>query len=189
MRRRLRALGVVGLAAILLWSFHIFWQAATVPPPEAPTAADAIVVLTGGEARVLAGLKQLADGRAPKLFISGAAEGVTVADIVAQAPDLDPNLLERIELGRAPNTAGNAAETASWAAANDVASVRLVTAYYHMPRSLILLREAAPAVAFWPTPVAPAAASRDGWWTSARGLALIGGEWLKYVATRLGYAR
>ncbi len=187
--RRSLLLVLGALLAGLAWSFQSFWTAATAPAAmPTPHRVDAIVVLTGGAERVKAGVDLLAAGQADRLFISGAHETVVVADIMAQQPNLAADLSGRIELGRARDTAENARETAEWAAANGVASLTLVTAYYHMPRSLALLHAAAPGLAIWPAPVEPLTATRAGWWRSPRGIALILGEWLKYLATRAGLA-
>jgi uncharacterized SAM-binding protein YcdF (DUF218 family) len=188
---RRRAVILVTLAAVagsLGASFQGFWEAATAPIPAPPATVDAIVVLTGGAARVKAGLERLADDRGRQLFISGAHEGVVVADLLHQGPPLPPATQARIFLGRASDTAGNAAETAAWCKANGVKSLRLITAYYHMPRSLALFASAMPDVAIWPDPVEPAGVAGRTWWQNGRGLSLILGEWLKYMATRAGLA-
>lgn len=187
MIRRRRVWAIAGLlaAAALAWDFQRYWHAATAPPPAAPDRVDAIVVLTGGGVRVTAGLKLLAAGKAERLYVSGAADGVRVADIAGRVPGFAADLLPRIELGRARDTAGNAAETAAWAEANEIGAIRLVTAYYHMPRSLLLFRQAAPGVTVWPEPVTPPAPGDD----PGAAATMIAGEWLKYLATRLGFDR
>lgn len=185
-RRSMILLTVCGLLTALVVSFQSFWQAATQTWPEPPANVDAIVVLTGGGARVSAGLDLLATGKANSLYISGADTGVTVADLTIQRPGMSDALKARIDLGRATDTAGNASETAAWVAANKVQSLYLVTAYYHMPRSLTLLKAALGEVEVYPSPVEPAAVRQDDWRSSARGISLILGEWLKYLATNVG---
>jgi uncharacterized SAM-binding protein YcdF (DUF218 family) len=185
-RRSMILLALSGLLAALVVSFQSFWQTATQTWPEPPANVDAIVVLTGGGARVSAGLDLLAAGKGDRLYISGADIGVTVADLTTQRPGLSDDLKARIVLGRARDTAGNASETAAWAAANEVRSLYLVTAYYHMPRSLTLLKAALGEVEVWPAPVEPTAVRQDDWRSSARGVSLILGEWLKYLVTSAG---
>ena len=117
----------------------------------------AIFVWTGGPARVRAGLNLLAAGASERLYISGAGEKVTADAILAANPDVTVRGSDRIEIGHAKDTAGNAAETAAWAARNDVQDILLVTANYHMPRSLLLFRRTAPSLTIYPQPVAAAA--------------------------------
>lgn len=187
--RRGRRVAIAGLALALagaLWSFDDFWRAATAEPPTGPARLDAIVVLTGGGDRLDAAFDLLRQDRADRLYISGAHAKVGVADIMAARPNLPAELADRVEVGHAVDTVGNAAETAAWARANGFQRIALVTAYYHMPRSLILFQAAAPDLELWPVAVEPRATPRRGWWRSADGLAVIPVEWLKYLATRAG---
>lgn len=185
-RKRLIAAAALLTGGWLAYDFAGFWRAATAAAPEPPAKVDAIVVLTGGAARVQAGLALLASGEGDRLFISGAGASVETEDLVGQGSDQSPAFKARIALGRARDTVGNAKETADWAKANGVSSIRLVTAYYHLPRSLLLLKRAAPGLEIWPTPVEPPGASPENWTMSGRGMALIAGEWLKFLSTRLG---
>jgi uncharacterized SAM-binding protein YcdF (DUF218 family) len=67
-----------------------------------------------------------------------------------------------ITLGRiATSTRGNGMEIAGWARERDIASLRIVTAGYHMPRALLELRRNLPDVVLVPHPV-QAAGPRPG---------------------------
>lgn len=174
-RRRLYLGAATILAGAMAWSYLDFWRAVEARPPIAPKPVAAIVVLTGGPARVRAGLDLLATGASERLYISGAGEKVTADAILAANPDVTVQQADRIEIGHAKDTAGNAAETAAWAADNDVQGILLVTAAYHMPRSLLLFHQAAPNLTIYPQPVAASA-----------GAFTMVGEWMKFLATRLG---
>ena len=151
-----------------LWTGGLLRFAATLPvQPEAlDRKTDAVVVLTGGADRVAEGVRLLGDGKAPVLFVSGVGEGVTVArllDLAGQAGNA--GLACCIELGRAAqDTVGNAAEVAVWAAERKARSLRIVTAAYHLPRALHLLRRSAPGVEMLAHPVIPETLKLDGWW-------------------------
>lgn len=177
---------IIRSAILLAICFGWFWYKASATPPEAPAKVDAIVVLTGGLARVASGLQLLADGKADRLYISGAGADVTVADLLAQSPAITNVDIAKISLGRARDTHENATESAVWIKANTVTSVRLVTSYYHMPRSMLLMEEASPDVKFFPSPVEPETINRNNWWKSIRGFEVIGLEFLKFLAARTG---
>jgi uncharacterized SAM-binding protein YcdF (DUF218 family) len=91
-----------------------------------------------------------------------------------------------VELGyEADDTEGNAVETARWVAAQGLHSIRLVTANYHMPRSLVEFHRALPGVELVAHPVAPAKVRLDGWWGWPGTAELIIIEYNKYVAALL----
>ena len=174
-RRRWRPLLRLGAAVLLLalaWLAGLVAFVSLIPPaadtPEART--DAIVVLTGGSERLAEGLRLLAAGRGDKLFISGVGKDVDLAALLQELPagTILPDPAQRaccIMLGHgADNTLGNARETAAWMASQGFHSLRLVTADYHMPRSLVEFRRAMPDVRITGHPVFPQQVRRSGWW-------------------------
>lgn len=102
------------------------------------TSADGIVVLTGGQGRIDAGLNALREQRGARLLISGVNQELNTETIM-KAISGDMALLECcIDLGpAATNTVSNAEETALWAQSNGYRSIILVTSDYHMPRALL----------------------------------------------------
>lgn len=190
-RRRARlalALLVAAVVAALLWGGGLVWFVDRIPravvAPE--RATDAIVVLTGGAGRLRVGLDLLARKRARKLFISGVYRGVEVAEIL-RLGRASPRALECcIELGyAATDTVGNARETAAWMAAEGFRSLRLVTAAYHMPRSLAEFRRAMPGIEIIAHPVFPRNVRLDAWWRWPGTAGLLANEFNKYLASNL----
>ena len=187
-RRHGTRLARLGLAAVLggtlAWCAGFVWFTQRIPRAvEDPAAVtDAIVVLTGGAGRLGTGLDLLAEGRAAKLFVSGVYRGVDVAEILRisrQAPD---ELECCVELGHsAVDTEGNARETARWMSAEGFASLRLVTAGYHMPRSELEFRRVMPEIRLIAHPVFPGHVRVDEWWRSPGTAALLAGEYTKYL--------
>ena len=96
---------------------------------------DAIIVLTGGRNRISEASKLLNKGLSDKMFISGVQKGVSLSDISAtnSIDIIDEN---KIYLGEALDTIGNAKETTQWIAKNHIKTIRLVTSNYHIPRAL-----------------------------------------------------
>lgn len=170
------------------WMSGLVWFAQAIPPavPEnaesADAPTDAIVVLTGGSSRVRVGLSLLAAGAGRKLLVSGVYRGVDVADLLRAARQVPSALECCITLGyEADNTAGNAAEARGWINNEGFGSIRLVTANYHMPRSLLEFRRAMPGVTIVPHPVEPDNFAREAWWRQRSALALVASEYDKFL--------
>lgn len=184
----MRWAGAIGASLFFLWVAGFAWFTATLPtPPANPTTkTDAIVVLTGGSGRLAAGMRLLRAGLAPDLFLSGVNRRVTKTDILKLLKNPPEDLADRITLGyRAEHTRGNATEIAHWFNSKNLKSMRLVTANYHMRRSLVELRHSLPHARIIPYAVVPRVTSPGRWWRSASGLAILIGEYHKYVAAYL----
>ena len=186
MAKRIQTLAAgFAAAAALAWAAGLLWFASTLPVAVEDTAShtDAIVVLTGGSERIETGLALLESGFAERLFVSGAGEQVRTGDLVPRIPALRPELRENITVGTtASNTPGNAAETAAWAQTMNVHSIRLVTAAYHMRRSLLEFHTAMPDVLIVPHAVFPPNVKSD-WWRWPGTASLIAREYTKFVVT------
>jgi len=189
MRRRtghrtlsLAAALIVALA--FLWLAGLWRFAANIPAevkdPDRHT--DAIVVLTGGSLRVENGLQLLAAGKAEKLFVSGVYRGVDVTELLRVSRQSPESVACCIVLGHAANdTIGNARETAEWIYGQGYHSLRLVTAGYHMPRSLLEFSRAMPGIEIVANPVFPEFLREHPWWRSRPAATLIIGEYNKYL--------
>lgn len=167
----------------LSWGGGFVWFATSTwwdePPPD---HADGIVALTGGADRVETALRLLAEGHARVALISGVGEATEFATL-ARRTGVDPALGARVTLGRAAtSTYGNAAETADWVRANDLHSLIVVTAGYHMRRALAELSRTLPETALYPAPVVPPALRQARWAT----LRLLAGEYNKWLAVEAG---
>jgi uncharacterized SAM-binding protein YcdF (DUF218 family) len=177
----LLAILLVGAAA---WGggFLMFLQFIPRDTPQPGSATDAIVVLTGGSLRLEAGLALLAGGRAKKLFVSGVHRGIDVKELLRISRRAPESLDCCIALGyTAHNTRGNARETATWMMDEGFRTLRLVTANYHMPRSLQEFRAAMPDIAILPHPVFPTHVRLDDWWRWPGTAMLLIGEYHKLL--------
>ena len=150
------------------------------------TLTDAIVVLTGGSYRLEEGLNLLAQRRAKKLFISGVYRGVEVSRLLTLFQGNPKELICCVKLGyTAASTQGNAAETKAWLKNEGYKSLRLVTASYHMPRSIKEFQYQMPNVTVIPHPVFPKQFKRDDWWRWPGTANLILTEYFKYIISSL----
>lgn len=196
MRQRRRLFGPVlwlllaALGVVLIWlaGLAVFARYAALPPAAADEErlTDAIVVLTGGSERLSVGFDLLARDRADKLFVSGVYHGVEVIELLAMQRD-DPAELECcVVLGyEAADTEGNAQETAAWMRAEGYRSLRLVTANYHMPRSLVEFRRHLPEVEIVAHPVVPQTVHLEEWWRWPGTTSLLANEYNKFLFARL----
>lgn len=183
-RRTLSLAAALAVAVIALWLIGLWRFAASMPTAIADPArqTDAIVVLTGGSLRVESGLRLLAAGKAKKLFVSGVYRGVDVNELLRASRQAPESVACCIVLGHtAADTLGNASETAEWMSAEGFHSLRLVTANYHMARSLLEFTRAMPDIEIVPNPVFPEFLSKRPWWQSRRAATLIAGEYSKYL--------
>jgi uncharacterized SAM-binding protein YcdF (DUF218 family) len=168
----------------LAWISGFVMYAMDIPKtvPSAEIRSDAIVVLTGGTLRLEAGIELLEAGTAEKLFVSGVHRGIDVEELL-RLQQRKPDRLECcITLGHdATDTIGNAKETAEWAHTQKIHSIRLVTAGYHMPRSLLEFRAAMPDIDILAHPVFPDHVKHDQWYRYPGTALLIAREYVKYL--------
>lgn len=181
---RIAAIVVLAGGFALVAGFAAFVSAILKADAPLPAAgADAVVVLTGGAGRVVEGIDLLAAGRARKLFVSGVDRGVDVPALLAAARRAPTGIECCIALGYgADDTAGNAAETARWMAAEGFSSLLLVTTDWHIPRSLIEFRRAMPKATIVPRPVSSPTVHVADWWRWPGSTRLLAEEYVKVLA-------
>jgi len=176
-----------------IWLTGLLWFVAQIPehPSTDQTHTDAIVALTGGSNRLEYGLKLLSEGKGSKLFISGVHDKTTLETMLHHAPaevreKMATLPANSVILGHeAENTIGNAEETSRWLTKEKIHSIRLVTSYYHMPRSLEEFKTAMPTLLIVPEPVFPDNFNLSGWWMHGESRMLVLLEFHKYMASKL----
>jgi len=171
------------LVLLAVWTGGLFLFADSIPDTveDAETHTDAIVVLTGGSGRLRAGIDLLLADRGDRLFVSGVYRGVEVTQLLAVLKQRTDDIEDRISIGNAVDTIENAIETAAWMKENGFTSMRLVTAAYHMPRSLLEMHDMMPEVKIVPHPVFPDHVKQDEWWAWPGTAALTASEYNKFL--------
>jgi len=181
-----RAAALLAVLAVA-WVAGLVWFANRIPSPDRTVVpqetTDAVVVLTGGPLRLKAGLELLEAGKAKKLFVSGVSRQVDLSELLRTAQTSPAAVACCVALGHeATDTTGNAVETRLWMEHEGFHSLRLVTANYHMQRSLLEFRYAMPEMTIVANPVYPDSFKRSHWWAWPGTFALIVTEYQKYLA-------
>lgn len=190
MTRRVTWVGAA-VAAVLIAlgaGFVMFARAVASYVPGPPQRADGIVVLTGGELRLLAGARLLKEGRGARLLISGVNPQTSHRDLKRLSGLSDRLFAARVDIDYAAHTtSGNAHETKMWAKANGYTKLIVVTSSYHMPRSLSELGRAMPSATLVPYPVVPSRFHAQQWWTDGHTARLLLAEYVKFLPSAALY--
>ena len=171
----------------LMWLVGLFAFAERVrgltPAPE-PARADAIVALTGPSAeRVNAAIRLLELDKGRRVLISGVNREVRRKELRALTPGSTKLFNCCVDLGfEAEDTLGNAQEIAAWAEKHSFKQVIVVTADYHMPRSMLELRGEMPGTRLIPYPVKTDAVDAAKWWRDQTQMRRMTLEYCKYLA-------
>lgn len=175
-------------AAALVFGFLVFATAATQPPERRGAKADAIVVLTGGVSRIRAAGGLLKAGRADRLLITGVNRVVRPADL-RRLLDIGADLYSCCVTvdHAAQNTRGNAIQSRKWVRGHGFKRIIVVTASYHMARSLAELGRVLPEVDLIAHPVLPARFRDRPWWLDGAESRLLLAEYLKFLPSAVHF--
>ena len=182
----LRATGtmIFGCLALFFAGFALFaTHVGQMSTPTNPPTADAIIVLTGGQARLDAAVELLKSGKGRRLLISGVHPSTSSKSLQA-ATGSDRALFSCcVDIDRAAlDTIGNAAESAKWVRGHAYEKVILVTNNYHMPRSLLEMGRLLDREELAPYPVVNSKLDKGGWIVRPGALRVLFTEYNKYLA-------
>ncbi len=198
MGRRLHRLMLLPAVALLATGLGFLHFASSIRQARVVTVAkaDGIVVLTGGDERIIAGMDLLRQGRAQRLLISGVHPGNrSVRTLLATIDPEGPRTRLTqccVDLGyAAQNTAGNSLEARDWSIKKGYRKLIIVTSDYHMPRSLAEFSDAMPGVELIAYPVTARYLNPQAWWQDRATAKVLLGEYAKLliVRARVGIAR
>jgi uncharacterized SAM-binding protein YcdF (DUF218 family) len=123
------------------------------------TAADGIVILTGGKDRIQKGIRLLENNPEKPLLITGVRTRRQLKEI-----NFFPQYENQIELGfKATTTRENAQEISEWDKIKACSSLTVVTSHYHIPRSLLELKTMLPDIKLIPYPIISASFQKGKW--------------------------
>ena len=134
----------------LIYGFVIFLTKIVYNQVNFNNQTDGIAVLTGGKGRINLGLELFNKNRNLKLIISGVDKKVSNKSII-------PNNLKNkfnITIDRvSESTYENAKIINEWTSKYKLQNVTIITSYYHMPRSMMLIQSLTPTINFYAYPV------------------------------------
>lgn len=175
---------VIALTGLLIGGFGLFaTHVSEMRTPAAQAPADAIVVLTGGQARLDAAMELLETGKGKRLLISGVHPSAK-ADQLRKAMGGERSLFACcVDIDRAAlDTIGNAEESAKWIKQHGYQRVIVVTNNYHMPRSLLEMERLIGDVELQPYPVVNTNLHDGRWIVEPAALRVLMTEYAKYLA-------
>ena len=173
------AIAVVGL---YLAGFVVFVTSLPKTPHDL-RHIQGIVALTGGGTRLDAAVALFEKGVGERLLISGVNPETTRPELKQLAHGA-ARFDCCADLGyAAEDTHGNAREAGAWARFHHYRRLLIVTARYHMPRSLSEFQTAMPEMTLVPYPVDPESIDMEGWWHDPQALRVLQWEYAKYLAT------
>jgi uncharacterized SAM-binding protein YcdF (DUF218 family) len=180
-----RMAGTLFVSGVILFmvGFALFaTHVSRLSTPEDPQAADAIIVLTGGQARLDAAVGLLRSGKGRRLLISGVNPSTTRKSLQS-ATGGDADLFSCcVDLDRAAlDTIGNAEESAKWVRDHAYDRIILVTNNYHMPRSLLEMQRLLDRADLYPYPVVNTNIDNGGWMVRPEALRVLFTEYNKYL--------
>lgn len=179
--RPLLIIAVLALLAFIGGFLHFVDRVASMPERTAEPA-DAIIVLTGGPARIKEALDLLETGDGRRLLISGVNRQTSGAALQRTLSQSDRLFECCIDLGySAMNTRGNAEEAAAWIDRHDFETVIVVTSSYHMPRSMMELDSVIEEATLIPYAVPARSFRVERWWENPEAGRLLMSEYGKYV--------
>ncbi|WP_395451291.1 YdcF family protein [Aminobacter sp. UC22_36] len=173
---------LVAAAFIFTGGFALFaTHVSGLSTPANPAKADAIIVLTGGQARLDAALGLLKAGKGERLLISGVHPSATRRQLQL-ATGSDKSLFNRVDIDRAAlDTIGNAEESAKWVESHAYGRVILVTNNYHMPRSMLEMGRLLRNASLEPYPVVNSKLDDGRWLTKPEAFRVLFTEYNKYL--------
>ena len=184
-RKRSALLFLAAVASALTAGFIVFANKVASFERAPLASADAVVVLTGGEDRIAAGLLLIEKRRGRRLLVSGVNRRIgSPLDLSRKIGGNSRIYLCCVDIGHdALDTIGNAGEAREWVEAWGFRSLIVVTSSYHMPRSLAEFAIAMPAVKLVPHPVPSRHFQLDEWWRHLPTMRMLAGEYLKYLTS------
>ena len=143
---------------------------------------EGIAILTGGKGRISLGLELFNKNRNLKLIISGVDKKVSEVSII---PNNFKNKSSITIDKESESTYQNAKIINKWASKYKIQNVSIITSYYHMPRSMILMQSLSPSINFYAYPVEKKISNKTTFRDSILYYFFLMEEYIKYLVSHL----
>ena len=143
---------------------------------------DGIAVLTGGKGRINLGLELFNKNRNLKLIISGVDKKVSEAKII---PNNFKNKSSITIDKESESTYQNAKIINKWTSKYKLQNVTIITSYYHMPRSMMLIQLLTPNINFYAYPVEKQISNKSSLRENFLYYFFLTEEYIKYLVSHL----
>ena len=139
---------------------------------------DGIAVLTGGKGRIDLGLELFIRNKNLRLIISGVDKKVSDKSIIPY----NIKNKTRITIDKVSETTyENAKIINEWTSKYKLQNVTVITSYYHMPRSMMLIKSLTPSINFYAYPVEKKVSNKISFRESMPYYFFLTEEYVKYL--------
>ena len=164
----------------LIYGFVIFLKKIHYNQVSFNNLTDGIAVLTGGKGRINLGLELFNKNRNLRLIISGVDKKVSDKSIIPyNLKNKSSITIDKIS----ESTYENAKIINEWTSKYKLQNVTIITSYYHMPRSMMLIKSLTPTINFYAYPVEKKISNKISFRENILYYFFITEEYVKYLVS------
>ena len=139
---------------------------------------DGIAILTGGKGRISLGLNLFTKQSNIKLIISGVDKKISINSVLpSKFQENNRIYIDQVS----ESTFENAVIIKDWAKKNQLYNIYIITSYYHMPRSMLLLNKFKEEVNYYAYPVKKEKSSHSNFLHDILFTLFLMQEYIKYL--------
>ena len=181
----MRKLGLYIFSIIILfliYSFVIFLGKIQYNQSNFNYQTDGIAVLTGGKGRINLGLELFNNNSNLRLIISGVDKKVSEKSIIPKNLNNKSNITIDKD---SQSTYQNAKVIKKWVSKYKLKNVTIITSYYHIPRSMMLIKSLTPNINFYAYPVEKKISNKTSFRENILYYFFLIEEYIKYIVSHL----
>ena len=139
---------------------------------------DGIAILTGGKGRIGLGLNLFTKQSNIKLIISGVDKKISINSVLpSKFQENNRIYIDQVS----ESTFENATVISDWAKRNQLYNINVITSYYHMPRSMLLLNKFTEKVNYYAYPVKREQSKNSNFFPDMLFTLFLMQEYIKYL--------
>ncbi len=164
----------------LILGFIVFLKKIEYNQVNLDNQTDGIAVLTGGKGRINLGLDLFKENRNLRLIISGVDKKVSDSSIIPNDLKNKSNIMIDKD---SESTYENAKTINKWISKYKLQNITIITSYYHMPRSMILMQSLMPTINFFAYPVEKKISDKTSFRENILYYFFLTEEYIKYLVS------